>query len=370
MNDLILKDKFRENYNKSNIQSGNTVWAKGLLISPLFSSSVNVPSIVTETDADIVKDLAGRVQHLGFKNLKNTSKDAIVVELEKDDLKGTQYNRMYFYGFPLNSEMQFEFLNYVVERLLAQLNEPTYKNDPSLVIIDIDSMIYKLGLNPKLKSFYKDAYLDMNNRLNHSYTRYEMSNGVTVNDSYVYKFSYNEDKSLFETKFGDVFLESIAYDTWRKKINYRNLMELKGGTARLLYNYIDSLELKGSATININTVIKTLGLDGVRKSKIKVLNRAIDYLIEIGFIDNEIEEEKYKREVVEKTFKIKREFDLAEFARKERENAASFVQLKRVTKKVKILPEVPDEKPEDKIGIDVKVKMLEDDWNNKKWMIN
>lgn len=349
MNDLMLIHKFRENYGKANVQHGTTLWAKGLLISPLISSSVNVPDVVTETDGDIVREITESVKHIGFKNFNKIAKNAVVVEWSKDELKaaGFQYNNFYFHGFPLNSGLQMLFINFTAERLLAQLNEPSYKNDPSLVLIDIDLMLVRLGLDSKQKPFIKETFLDMCNRLNHSYTRYELSNGVTINDSYVYKFSYNEDKSLFSIKFGDVFLESIAEDTWRKKDDYMNLMELKDGTARILYRYIGSLEFKGSAAINIETVIKTLSLHGERKSKLKVFNRAMDYLVSIGFIKN-IEETKYNRFVVANIVSVNTNFDLAEFARKEREKNVSVVKASKPVKRGKILPEVVEvvvEKP-------------------------
>lgn len=356
MTDLNLKDKFRENYAKANMQQGTNLWAKGLLISPLFSSSQNIPAVVTATDVEAANEIAERIECLGLRNVSKTSQNAITIKLEKDDLIGTNYNKMYFYGFPLNSEMQLLFMNHVVERLQAQLNEPTYKNDPSLVIIDIDMMVMKLGLDPKQKPFYKEVFLDMNNRLNHSYLRYELTSGVTVNDSYVYKFSHNDDKSLFETKFGDVFLESVAKDTWRKKINYVNLMSLKGGTARILYSYIDSLEFKGVAHINVNTVLKTLSLDGERKSKVKVLNRAMDYLVSIGFI-SEIKEVVYNRSVVEKIITVNRGFDLAEFAEVEREKDSIAKQKKIRTRR--ILPVVKKIKEADVLSKEEALKAIE-----------
>ncbi|HEQ1926682.1 TPA: hypothetical protein VEN67_006757, partial [Pseudomonas aeruginosa] len=122
--------------------------------------------------------------------------------------------------------------------LFSQLNNGS---ESYSVTIDVDKMIYDLGLDFKSKAFYKEALNTVNSRLAHSSSRFELLDGSVVNDKYIYKYGYDEGKNVFVTVFGDVFVDSIIKDTWKQKINYLEQLVLKEGAARYLYNYINMM---------------------------------------------------------------------------------------------------------------------------------
>lgn len=330
---------FTSEYNKAKVKARETLWSKALMTSPLFSSTSTLSDVSVESD--LANALVQAEQIKDIYNLKEVtfSKNASIVVLDKKDLEDTQYKSFVFYGYKLNTELHFLILNYMVEILHSQISNTVMGLDyssSSTVTIDVDLMIKDLGLDTKSKGFYKEVLQDLNSRLSHSSTRFELLNGNVVNDRYVYKFGYDENKNVFSTVFGDIFIESIIKDTWRLKVDYMSQMALESGTTRILFNLILALsrtievnkKKKKVSRISVNTAIKTLGLSGVRKTNVRTLNEAFTYLKEIGFVEN-VEDEKSGNTVIIKNVYLNSTFDLAKFAEKlsDKETSAAKIDL-------------------------------------------
>ncbi|EPH2333375.1 hypothetical protein L4P95_006155 [Pseudomonas aeruginosa] len=317
---------FTTEYNKAKVKVRETLWSKALMTSPLFSSSSNLSDVSVESDLANALIQAEQIKDIyNFKEV-TFSKNASTVILDKKDLEGTQYKSFVFYGYQLNTNLHFLILNYMIEILHQQMSNFPISMDyssTSTVTIDVDLMIKDLGLDTKSKGFYKEVLYDLNSRLSHSSTRFEMVNGNIVNDRYVYKFGYDENKNVFSTVFGDIFIESIIKDTWKLKVDYLSQMALNSGTTRILFNLLNALariievnrKKKKVARISVNTAIKTLGLTGNRKTNVRTLNEAFAYLKEIGFVEN-VDDEKSGNTVTVKNVYLNSSFDLVKFAEK------------------------------------------------------
>jgi hypothetical protein len=321
---------FTIEYSKAKVISRETLWPKALLISPLFSSASKFSDVSVELDSELAMNEALKKQEEhDFKNIV-FSKNAVTVELTKDDLDGTQYESSIFYGYPLNTRLHLKFLNYMVEILhnqFANYNVLLNQSSPSLVMIDIDLMIRHLNLDTKSKTFYKSVFLDLNNRLMHSSQKIVFANGSVVNDRYVYKFEHDDDMNVFTTLFGDIFIESITKDSWKLKFDYLHLSALAGNATIQLYLLINGLArtqvIKNKSVklseISVSTAIKTMGLKGKSKTNVETLNDAIGYLESIGFIQNVVDDKQNGRAVVIKNIFLNAKFDLESFALREAE---------------------------------------------------
>lgn len=326
--ELNKLNQFTTEYNKARIKPRETLWSKALLISPLFSSSANLLSVCTESDELNATFEAEKIQN--DYNLKSVvfTKNSSTIFLGPNDLAKTQYDSIAFHGYPLNTGYHYDFLNYMVEILHDQFSNYSglVGQSPSTVMVDINVMMRHLGLDTKSKTFYKEVFYDLNNRLYHSTSTIVMNkanNGKVIKDRYVYKFEYDEDKNVFTTVFGDIFIDSIANDNWKVKFDYRSLKALKGATRQLyllLQGLARNLENKNSklklAELFVSTAIKTMGLTGSPKTNVETLNDALKHLTKIGYINKVVDDKQSGRSVVWKNVYLNMSFDLKEFADK------------------------------------------------------
>lgn len=282
---------FSSEYRKAKARTGDTVWSKALLISPLFSYVKKLPEFEGESDTHNALQQSEIIKRQYDLKDVNFSRNATTVVLGNDD----QYKSSVFYGYQLNTVLHFQILNYMVEILFNQFDSGF---PSSTVTIDLNIMIEDLELDQKSKSFYRKTVEDLIIRLAHSSSRIEFKDGTVVNDRYVYKYSHDENKNVFETVFGDIFIDSIISDEWRQKHNYRDLQEIKEGAARFLFIYINAMyrpiTIKGKvlkmSRISIDTILtgrdfKVNGNKSKKKNAKEIINDAIKYLTdEVGFI--------------------------------------------------------------------------------------
>ena len=366
---------FSVEFNKAKVKERETLWSKALLTSPLFSSSANLLSV--ELESDSTNAIAQAEQIKGIYDLKEVvfTKNASCIVLDQNDLKDTQYKSFVFYGYQLNTALHFTLLNYMVEVLFSQLNNGS---ESYSVTIDVDKMIYDLGLDFKSKAFYKEALNTVNSRLAHSSSRFELLDGSVVNDKYIYKYAHDEGKNVFVTVFGDVFVDSIIKDTWKQKINYLEQLVLKEGAARYLYNYINMMirpvQVKGKtykvSTISMNTVLKNINSSGSRKTAVESINDAIKYLTGIGFILKCEDERNGGKRVLFKKILVNQDFSLKEYASKVLPKAIES-RSRTIDVSPVVMPEVVADSvseivtPVESIPVNEALKKIEDDFSLK-----
>lgn len=327
---------FATEYNKAKIKPRNTLWSKALLLSPLFSSSSTTVDVSLESDSDEALSKGKEIQHTyDLKNVAFSANATTIVfdrntndETTQGTLKGTQYLKYTHHGYQLNMGYHFDFLSYMVEILHLQYSSWFGEKNvsPSTVTIDINTMIRHLGLDSKSKSYYKGIIYDLNSRLFYSSARLDLVDGGVVNDRYVYKVVYNEDKSVFTIVFGDVFIDSIVVDNWKKKIDYLSQRALQGKATKQLYLLIQALsrpiEVKNStkkiqmAELFVSSAIRTMSLAGSKKSNVESINDALNYLVKIGCVNKYVDEKQGGKSVISKKVYLNQDFDLEAFALK------------------------------------------------------
>lgn len=327
---------FTTEYNKAKVKPRNTLWSKALLLSPLFSSSSKTVDVSLESDSDEALLKGKEIQHK--YDLKSVAFSAnartIVFDRNTNDettdgtLDGTQYLKYTHHGYQLNMGYHYDFLSYMVEILHLQYANWFGDKDssPSTVTIDINTMIRHLGLDSKSKSYYKEIIYDLNSRLFYSSARLDLVDGGVINDRYVYKFEYNEDMSVFTIVFGDVFIDSIIVDSWKKKIDYLSQRALLGKATKQLYMLLQALsrpiEVKNSnkkikmAELFVSSAIRTMSLAGSRKSNVESINDALNYLVKIGCVDKYVDDKQGGKSVISKKVYMNQNFDLEAFALK------------------------------------------------------
>ncbi|EMG2881700.1 hypothetical protein V4100_000988 [Pseudomonas aeruginosa] len=312
---------FSTEYKKANVKEGEALWSKALLISPLFSYVKNLPEFECESDADNALHQAEIIKRLHDLKDVNFSKNAVTVVLGNDG----QYKSSVFYGYQLNTKLHLQILSYMVVILFNQFDCGFPSNT---VAIDLNIMIQDLDLDQKSKSFYRKTIEDIIIRLAHSSSRIELNDGTVINDRYVYKYSHDESKNVFEITFGDIFIDSIICDEWRQKYKYKDLEEIKEGAARYLFVYISAMfrpiqvdgKLKKVSKISIDTIIagrnfNVVGNKSKKKNATETINDALKYLAdEVGFITHV---EDLKRGI--KNVWLNTEFSLKQFADAQRD---------------------------------------------------
>jgi hypothetical protein len=333
---------FSSEYKKANVKEGEALWSKALLISPLFSYVKNLPEFECESDADNALHQAEIIKRLHDLKDVNFSKNAVTVVLGNDG----QYKSSVFYGYQLNTKLHLQILSYMVVILFNQFDCGFPSN---AVTIDLNIMIQDLDLDQKSKSFYRKTIEDIIIRLAHSSSRIELNDGTVINDRYVYKYSHDESKNVFEITFGDIFIDSIICDEWRQKYKYKDLEEIKEGAARYLFVYISAMfrpihvdgKLKKVSKISIDTILagrdfKVAGNKSKKKNATETINDALKYLAdEVGFITHV---EDLKRGI--KNVWLNTDFSLKQFADAQRDLKKKAVP-KAVVKSVK--PVITDE---------------------------
>lgn len=369
MENIELQTKlsaFSEEFNKAKVTARQTLWSKALLTSPLFSSA-KLSEVVVESDTAKALIEAEKIKYdYNFKEVTFSKNACTIILNDKEDLEGSQYKSFIFYGYQLNVDLHYLILNYMVEILFNQFRAGDYS---LTVAVDINTMIIDLGLDSKSKIFYREVMEDLNSRLAHSSSRFELYDGSVVNDKYVYKYSKSENGDFYTTVFGDVFIDSIIKDNWKQKINYLDQRALKGGTARYLFNYINMMarpialkngSFKKIATLSVNTVLKNSNFTGQRKTNIRTLNESLDYLKSIGFILDIEDEKNGGRSVAFKKILVNQKFNIKEFAEKE----LSRPKIKAESSVIDVVPVVVPENviQVEPASVDDAIKKIEDDF--------
>lgn len=296
-NELSLA--FREIYDNAKVRSGEALWSKALVLNVLFSPSSKLAEVLpAENDSEnkLLEDA------YGLKSV-NSSRNAVAIVIEDEELVGTPYKKFVFYGYQLNTELHYQFTNYLVCAI-----QKTYFENFGSVNIDFKTVMSDLNLSPSNMPFFRKTFNEVLNRLFHSSTKIELRDGSVINDRFIYKYTVIGD-DVFNIKFGDIFIDAVVKDTYSKKIDYAKRMLIKSGAARLLFDKIEMFAFNGTARVNVNTMFKLLSLDGQRDSKMKVFNSALVALTKAEYVKS-VEDVYRGKTLVEKIITIDKSFNI------------------------------------------------------------
>ncbi len=295
---------FMDIYKDAKVSGNQAIWSKGLVLFSLFNPSKKINDFQHSESDDIESNAIA--MKLGLKSVES-SPNAVSIEINEEELKGTPYKKFVFYGYQLNTEMHYVFCNYLVSKL-----QKGFDKKGSDVTIDFPVLMNECGLDTKNTGFYKSSFIEVLDRMFHSSAKIVLKDGE-INDRLIYKREMHGD--IFNIKFGDIFIDAVVKDSWSKKINFEDKLALKKGIARILYDKVDMFELMGESRFSVNSMLKLLSIEGKRESQVKLLNNALQYFVEIGYAKQIIDVRKGKGGVTEKIVVINKSFDLKAFAK-------------------------------------------------------
>lgn len=288
---------FMDVYQEAKVSGNQAVWAKSLILLSLFNPSKNIQKYsVGETDN--VASLE-KAKSLGLKSVE-FSPNATTIRIGEDELKGTKYKEFVFYGYQLNTDLHFTFLHDLVSKL-----QKSFDQQGSDLVVDFQLVMRDCNLDTKHTGFFKAAFIEVLDRMFHSSAKIVMDNGSEINDRFIYRREMKGD--FFHIKFGDIFTDSVIKDTWSKKIDWKDKMSLKSGTPRILFDKVEMFNVHGQSRFSVKTMMKLCECSS------KSLNEAIQYYINIGYV-NDVIDVKRGKTIVEKKLSINKSFSLKLFA--------------------------------------------------------
>lgn len=270
MTEYKFGDEFSSVYKKAKVGSKELILSKGMIVLPMFNP--------------------------------NNKKELKEISLNEEQLLRSGYSSFVFEGYLMNSGLDFTFFKYIM--CLAQ------KSNSRIIYIDFLDMVRDLGVESNHYSYYREAFAEHIHKGYHSKYTYTDLAGRTTNDGFYTRTKKEADGNLFLIEISSTVASSISSE-YNHKLSYEesNDEKLKSGVASMLLEKIKVLAFSSEFNLRIDLFLNLLNLQGSRESKIKVLNRAIDNLIEVGFIVS-CEDIKRGRRIDSKKLKINRKYNL------------------------------------------------------------
>ncbi len=274
MTEYKFGDEFSSVYKKAKVGSKELILSKGMIVLPMFNP--------------------------------NNKKELKEISLNEEQLLRSGYSSFVFEGYLMNSGLDFTFFKYIM--CLAQ------KSNSRIIYIDFLDMVRDLGVESNHYSYYREAFAEHIHKGFHSRYTYTDLSGKTTNDRFYSRTEDEADGNLFLIEISSTVASSISSE-YNQKLSYEESHNVKSGVASMLLEKIKVLAFSSEFNLRIDLFLHLLNLQGSRESKIKVLNRAIDNLIEVGFIVS-CEDIKRGRRIDSKKLKINKKYDLSKNSEK------------------------------------------------------
>lgn len=242
MSEYDLGDKFSATYKKAKVGTSELILPKGVVLLPIFNASKS-----------------------------NEQK----IELDRTQLLHTGYSSFVYEGPSMDAGLDWTFFKYIV--CLVQ------RSNSRIVHIDFIKMARDLGYNSSNYKFYRDAFVShINKGIDAKFTYNEIANNKFTVERFYHKITSEAD-DYFSVEISSTIC-SLFVSEFNKKLSYSNSSNASSGVAEMILEKLKFAAFGSEYELRLELFFKLLNLQGTRESKVKVLNRAIDNLKEIGFI--------------------------------------------------------------------------------------